>query len=158
MRITTHSAAETKHFAKKLAIKVLKEKPGKTAAVLAFSGDLGSGKTTFVQGFFKGLGIKSRAVSPTFIIFRRHRIPAPKSYKLQVSRYKFIYHMDAYRIKDTKALRHLGFKEILADPQNILLVEWAENIKKALPKKSLWIKFAHKKKENERTLISSARA
>ncbi len=157
MRKITHSATETKEFAEKLAKKILEKGTQKKAAVLALSGELGSGKTTFAQGFFEGLGIKSRATSPTFIIFRRHRIPVrgvrfSKNYKLKTTNYSNVVHMDAYRIKKDAELGALGLKEIMDNPQNILLVEWAENIKKVIPRDAIKIKFSHAKKENERAM------
>ena len=154
MRKSTKGAEETKKIAADIARKILRRGPGKkTAAVFGLRGGLGSGKTTFVQGFFKGLGIKSRAVSPTFIIFRRHRIPGVKSYKPGVVGYKFVYHMDAYRLKSGKDTGPLGLKKLFKNPENIFLIEWAENIKSVLPKKSAWIKFYHGKKEKERILL-----
>lgn len=157
MRKTTKNAEETKKIAGQIARKILKKGLGKTATVLALQGDLGSGKTTFVQGFFKGLGIKSRALSPTFIIFRRHRIPRPKGFSTTnrslPTTYSFVYHMDAYRLKDEKELGPLGLKKLFKESENIFLIEWAENIKKELPKKTIWIKFSHGKSEKERSII-----
>lgn len=158
MRKTTHSANETKDLAEKLAKKILKQKLGKKAIILALAGDLGSGKTTFVQGFFKGLGIKARALSPTFIILRRHKIPKraahfSTTHHLQPTNYSTIYHMDAYRLRSGKEAGPLGLKKLFRNSQNIFLIEWAENIKSILPKNTAWIKFFHGKKENERTII-----
>ncbi|MDP2598961.1 MAG: tRNA (adenosine(37)-N6)-threonylcarbamoyltransferase complex ATPase subunit type 1 TsaE [Candidatus Liptonbacteria bacterium] len=116
----------------------------KHALVFALTGELGAGKTTFIQGFLRGLGIRKRSASPTFVIFRRFMVHS--------SWFKHVYHLDAYRIKKARELAALEFKEILDDPRNIVLIEWAENIKKILPKKIYKIKFHHGKKENERTL------
>lgn len=109
------------------------------------TGDLGAGKTTFTQGFFHGLGLKKRAQSPTFIIMRRHA--------LKKSKFKNIFHIDAYRLKKPEHLEMLGFKELAEDPKNIILIEWAERAKKIIPKTALWLNFKHGKKENERTII-----
>ena len=49
--------------------------------------------------------------------------------------------------------KNLDFKKIIADPTNVVLIEWAEKIKRSLPKNTLWIKFEHGQKENERTII-----
>jgi len=114
------------------------------AAVLALHGDLGAGKTTFVGGFFKGLGLKKRAPSPTFVIMRRH--------KLRGGGFKDVFHVDAYRLKGAKALLVLGFDEVLDDPRNVVLVEWADRAKGILPEDALKLHFHHGKKENERTI------
>jgi tRNA threonylcarbamoyladenosine biosynthesis protein TsaE len=153
----SYSSDETKKLGEKIAQKIAKDKTRKCANgafVIALTGDLGSGKTTFVQGFLRGLGIKKRVTSPTFIIFRRFGINSGKNIRgaIREKNFKNVYHVDAYRLKKAKDLSVLGFKEILDDPRNIVLVEWAEKMKKILPRKALWIKFRHGKKENERKI------
>ncbi len=139
------SSEETKKFGKEFAKTILKSKPRRSGAtVFALSGELGAGKTTFVQGFFQGLGIKKRAISPTFIIMRRHAI--------KNKRFANVHHVDAYRIKRTGDLGPLGFEKIFQDQRNIILIEWAENIKKILPKGTMRLKFRHGSKEHERTI------
>jgi len=140
------SAVQTKKIAADLAKKILNAKRFTlNAKVVALTGDLGAGKTTFTQGFVKPLGIKNRMVSPTFLIFR--------NYKVKGLRYKDFYHMDLYRIHSPKELNPLNFKDILKDRHNIVLIEWAEKIKKILPKDAVWVWFEHGKKENERILL-----
>jgi len=137
------SSEETKKLGEKLARIVLRKPLGKTAKVFALTGELGSGKTTFVQGFFRGLGLK-RAASPTFIIMRRTALKNKK--------FKNVFHVDAYRIKKPKELNTLDFGDILKNPRNIVIIEWAEKIKGILPKGSVWLRFRHGKKENEREI------
>ena len=153
MKFSTASAAATRKLAAKLAREILKSRPHKKhARIIALVGDLGAGKTTFTQGFAKALGITHRMVSPTFLIFRSYEIAPKNNFKFQISNFKFLYHMDAYRIDDAKELKPLGFKEAIADPQNIFLIEWADKIKKALPKDTIWVELGHGRKETERTL------
>ncbi len=120
MKILTKSPSETK----KLGEKIAKNPP----AVLALKGNLGSGKTTFIQGFAKGLGVKEKVLSPTFLILKK--IPFKKNY--------FI-HIDCYRIKDPKEILALGFKEMIN--QNIIAIEWPEIIKNILPKNTVFLNF-----------------
>lgn len=152
----TFSSEETKQLGEKFAAALLAAKmDGKKssasrrakngATVVVLSGELGAGKTTFVQGFFRGAGIKKRAVSPTFVIMRRYRLAPGK-------KFAHILHIDAYRLKNAKQLAPLAFGAMLADPKNLLLIEWGEQIKSALPKNAPWLKFRHGKKENERTI------
>ena len=145
----SRSSAETKKFAEKLAKQIANRKAQSAhrthALVLALVGELGSGKTTFVQGFFKGLGIKKRALSPTFIIVRR--------FALRDSRFAHVYHVDAYRIKKPKELLKIGFKEILSDPKNIVLIEWADKIRKILPRRARWLSFSHGEAAHKRILL-----
>ena len=108
-------------------------------------GELGAGKTAFVQGFYNGLKIKKRVMSPTFILVRRSA--------LRHTRFSNAYHMDAYRIKNPRELSALGFKEMINDPKNIVLIEWADKIRRALPKGTHWLKFSHGEKKNERIIV-----
>jgi len=144
-KILLRSARETKMFAKRFAANILTHaNRRKGAVVIGLVGDLGAGKTTFVQGFGKAFGVKQRMVSPTFLIFR--------SYKLQVTSYKFarLYHVDLYRIHSPRELETLNFRHILRDPKNIVLIEWADRIKKTLPKGTIWVTLGHRRKEHER--------
>jgi tRNA threonylcarbamoyladenosine biosynthesis protein TsaE len=144
----TKSAAETKKIAALLAKEILKKSTSQNknngAFIIALSGDLGSGKTTFVQGFANGLQIKKNIISATFLII--------KNYRLKNKTFKKFYHLDCYRLKKIKELNILGFKEIITDPRNIVLIEWANKIKKWLPKNTYWIKFFYGQKENERII------
>jgi tRNA threonylcarbamoyladenosine biosynthesis protein TsaE len=143
------SSEETKAFGNKIAQGIsnfqfpISKKQG--ALVLALHGDLGAGKTTFTQGFFAGLGIKKRAISPTFVLFRRYAI----RHKLFAN----LYHFDAYRLKKAEDMAVLEFDKTLSDPQNIVLIEWPERVRKALPKNTIWLQFQHGRKENERKII-----
>lgn len=165
--IFTKNEKETKEFAEKFAKDIL-EKPyqGKTAFVLALEGVLGAGKTTFAQGFAKGLGIDENDVtSPTFIILKEYNLhkhavkcsnlpamstglPADRHGRQagrQVSNVKCsfnnFYHIDCYRLENEKDLEGVGLKEILKNPENLILIEWPEKIKKALPKKLSRVKI-----------------
>jgi tRNA threonylcarbamoyladenosine biosynthesis protein TsaE len=131
----SYSTRQTKKIAQKLAEKILRLRLGRGAIVIGLSGELGSGKTVFVQGFAKALGIKEKIHSPTFIIFRKHEIRNPK--------FENLFHFDAYRLKNAKEVLALGWKKIISEPQNIVLLEWPENTGKIFPKKHFWIKFSH---------------
>lgn len=132
----TKNPTETKILGKKLASFFLKKRQSRIAAwVFGLTGEMGSGKTTFLQGFVKGLGIKEKILSPTFIIMRKFKIKQKKH------KFSFFYHIDCYRIEKPKELLVLGFKKIIANCQNIIAIEWPEKIKKFLPKKTFWIKF-----------------
>jgi len=122
----TTSPAQTKKLGERLAKEVLKKKLEKTAFVIGLTGELGGGKTTFLQGFAKGLGIKEKILSPTFVIMKK---------------FNNFYHIDCYRIKKTKELLDLGFKGIIKNPKNIVVIEWADRVKKIMPKSALWIGF-----------------
>jgi len=141
----TASSKQTKKLAGLLAKKILSRRiKRKNALILTLQGELGAGKTTFIQGFLKGLGVRKKITSPTFVI--------TKSYKLKAKSYKIAYHIDCYRIRKPKELLSLGLREILGNPKNIILIEWAEKIQGVLPKNAIWIKFFHGSKENIRSI------
>ncbi|MDE2018764.1 MAG: tRNA (adenosine(37)-N6)-threonylcarbamoyltransferase complex ATPase subunit type 1 TsaE [Patescibacteria group bacterium] len=155
----TRSAEETQKLGEELARELaIRNRPLAIsgATVIALQGDLGAGKTTFTQGFLRGFGIKRRAVSPTFIIMRRYEISRRRRMENGERRtgphFKNLYHFDAYRLKKAENLEALEFKLILSNPENLILIEWPERIRKILPKGTIWLKFTHGKKENERRI------
>ena len=109
--------------------------------IFALTGELGVGKTIFVQGFAKGLGVKDKIISPTFVLIRQHKIPSTA---------KTLYHLDLYRLEDTVNSKELGLEEIWSDPNNIVLIEWAEKIKE-LPKNAIRISI---QKQGDNRLIT----
>tara|TARA_Y100000310_G_C20484954_1_gene716455 strand:+ start:487 stop:933 length:447 start_codon:yes stop_codon:yes gene_type:complete len=142
--IQSDSVQTTKRIARELATAILQGPQRKGAFVLALKGELGTGKTSFAQGLARGLGVKGNVLSPTFLIV--------KSYKL--SKKRMLYHIDSYRLKDAKELLALDWKEIIQDPNNIVVVEWADRIRSAIPKDALWISFIHAKDElNRRNIV-----
>lgn len=139
-KFLTKSPAQTKKLAERLAKSILQEEKRKKSFVIGLEGELGGGKTTFLQGFAKGLGIKERVLSPTFILMRRFSLKGGLNF----------YHLDCYRIAKPEEILDLGFRDIVLGSQNILAVEWADKIKKILPKNTLRIKIrvvSEKKRE-----------
>lgn len=134
--VITESLEETKKLAKKLAEELGDQR------FLALFGELGAGKTTFVQGLAKGLGAKERIISPTFIIVRNHKLDS-----------KTFYHIDLYRVQTENEKDELGLKEIFNDPNSIIAVEWAEKIKNILPKKRIELYFENLEGEKRKIRI-----
>jgi tRNA threonylcarbamoyladenosine biosynthesis protein TsaE len=116
--IITTSFEQTQKFGREFAQRL------RGGEVIALHGDLGSGKTTFVQGLAEGLGIKKRIISPTFIIMR--------SYDLEGKTIKNFYHVDLYRIESEKDIEGLGLLELMNDSENIVVIEWPEKIEHLL--------------------------
>ncbi|MDP2734576.1 MAG: tRNA (adenosine(37)-N6)-threonylcarbamoyltransferase complex ATPase subunit type 1 TsaE [bacterium] len=132
--IQSPSAGATRRIARELAGSILKEPLRKGALVLAFKGELGAGKTSFIKGLAKGLGVQGNVLSPTFLIL--------KSYPLAQGR--TFWHADCYRLSSPRELAGLGFKEIVKDPGAIVAVEWADKVSSLLPRDALWILLSHK--------------
>ena len=107
--------------------------------VIAFKGDLGSGKTCFTTGLAAGLEYFGEANSPTFAIVNEYlggRLP--------------VYHFDMYRIADDDELYSIGFYDYL-DEDAVLAIEWSENIEDSLPKDTVFVIFSNRK-DNSRTI------
>lgn len=149
MEILTENQNKTRKTGEALAQEILKEPKKRRAFVLALQGDLGGGKTTFLQGFAKGLGIKERILSPTFVLMKRFSIKNKKT------EFKNFYHLDCYRIKSQKDLSVLDFKKIISDPFNIVAIEWAERVKKALPSNTLVLKFEFINKTTRKIILKN---
>jgi tRNA threonylcarbamoyladenosine biosynthesis protein TsaE len=132
----TNSKEETKALAENFSKKL------KSGDFLAFYGNLGSGKTTFIQGLAKGLGVKKRIISPTFII-RRH-------YKLAKINF---YHIDLYRTEGRRGLLGLGIDEIIGDKNNIVALEWAEKMGDMLPKRRIDVHLEYLEDSKRRITI-----
>jgi len=113
---------------------VSKLKGGKQATVVGLQGELGSGKTTFVKGVAKALGVLETVTSPTFVI--------EKIYKLESQPFLHLVHVDAYRLDEGKELVALGFADVLRDGGNLVLVEWPEHVSDVLPAGAETIRFS----------------
>ncbi len=99
--------------------------PGRQASVVALSGELGAGKTAFVKAAAAALGVAEIVTSPTFVL--------EKVYKLPRGPFARLVHVDAYRLEKPEELRALGWRDLAADPGNIVFVEWAERVEPLLP-------------------------
>lgn len=110
------------------SLELLKSMP--KGGIIALTGDLGAGKTAFTKKFLKNAGVKKRVSSPTFTLL----VP----YKSGGQHY---YHMDLYRIKGYKEFESLGVQQLWQQPNTFFLIEWADKIKRFLPKNSVHINF-----------------
>ena len=99
-------------------------------AVIAYTGDLGAGKTAFTRGLARGLGIPDRVTSPTFTIVNEYeggRLP--------------LFHFDMYRLGSSDELFDIGWEDYLARG-GVCAVEWSENVLDALPEDTVWVRIA----------------
>ncbi len=117
---------------------------GSTAKLWALNGDLGTGKTTFTKGLAKQLGIVEPITSPTFVIQKAYNIPPQTARQgLAVDGIRQLVHIDAYRLESGTDMGVLDFNKTLADPNTLIVIEWPENIKSALPKDVLNMTFEY---------------
>ena len=126
MQERTDSGEQLKSLAQKYVHAL---SPRSRATIVALSGELGAGKTTFVQGVAATLGIRETVASPTFVI--------EKVYELGGQKWERLIHIDAYRLKSAHELEVLGWKEITADSANLILLEWPERVPELIPRDAL---------------------
>ncbi len=126
----------TQKIAKDFLTGILK-KQGKGATVVGVYGQLGAGKTAFTQAVAKLLGVKRKVNSPTFVII--------KKYPIKSKQHKFLFHIDAYRLKNAQEIIKLGWEEIISNPEHLVFIEWPEQVIKAMPKKHHRILISHSK-------------
>ena len=130
----SHSVDETQSFAESL---------GKTfvgGEALLLEGEMGAGKTHFVKGLAKGLGIDEVVTSPTFAL---HNVYAGRL---------TLNHFDFYRIDDSQEVVVLGLDEFFYDPNGVAAIEWSENVKDLLPKRCITVTI-DKLDDNTRRII-----
>ncbi len=118
--ITTESSQETQKVGQSFARFVVS--PQNRIRIICTYGQLGSGKTTFIQGFARGMGYAGRLLSPTFVIMRLYDI---KAFRLC--------HIDAYRLADRSSISALGLTEYLREEKTIVCIEWAQKLASDLP-------------------------
>lgn len=122
--VTAHSADETRGVARRLAAEL------PAGSTVALHGDLGVGKTTFVQGLAQGLGIQDSVTSPTFNIFTLHRGSG-----------RTLVHLDAYRLENARQVEDLMLEDFLVPPC-WFAVEWPERIAEWLPAETIHLRLS----------------
>lgn len=104
------------------------------ATIVALSGELGAGKTTFTQALARYFGIEETVTSPTFVIQKTYPMrDASRSNGAGDTGFKKMIHIDAYRLKSAHELEVLGWKEIASDAGNLIVIEWPERVAGLIP-------------------------
>lgn len=135
--IITISATQTQKLGQRLAQKFC------GGEVIALVGDLGTGKTVISRGIARGLGVKHRIISPTFVLMRIYRVRGHKKIRQLV-------HVDAYRIRHAEELIDIGLGDYLGQPDTVTIIEWADRAKKILPHEHITITLKLKKRQSSR--------
>ena len=149
MEFVSKSEQETQKLAQIFAKEIVKNPLNKKKAiVIGLEGELGAGKTVFVKGFAKGLGIKDKITSPTFVLMKVYNFKNKHS-----SEPRFLFHFDCYRLKDYHDMVLLGAREFLADPRNIILVEWSDRVQKILPVRYIQVHIDHIDKKTRKVTV-----
>lgn len=131
----SRSPQATRKLARRLAARL------QAGDFLALSGQLGGGKTCFVQGLAEGLGVQGRVSSPTFVLLHYHPGPVP------------LLHLDAYRVSSGQELRDLGLDDYM--DRCVVVLEWADRVPELVPEEALSLRFEYA--EQGRHIILSGR-
>ncbi len=134
--VISHSPEETQALGERLGARLL------AGSVVACIGELGAGKTCFVQGLARGLGVKSVATSPTFVLINRYRGRLP------------VYHLDAYRPETLTELLDIGVEELLHG-NGVTLIEWADKLLPLLPSHTITVTISGLGDEPRRIVIET---
>ena len=134
MEFVTHSREETQALGARLAEAL------DAGRVVAFTGDLGAGKTAFVSGMARALGVEERVTSPTFTIVNEYeggRLP--------------LFHFDMYRLDSADELFHIGWEDYLARG-GVCAVEWSENVAEAIEPDAVRVSILRGEGDNDRII------
>ena len=134
----TNSERETEEIGRRFAEKL----PGGT--VVAMYGDLGAGKTAFVRGMARGLGLSCRVSSPTFTIVNEYLGD------------RELIHFDMYRLGDSEELFDIGWEDYL-DRGGVCAVEWSENVSDALPQDTIYVEIRRETEQDSRVITITGR-
>jgi tRNA threonylcarbamoyladenosine biosynthesis protein TsaE len=121
-RVVTHAPEETQALGERLGLTL------GDGDVVGLIGDLGAGKTCFIQGLVRGLGVTARATSPTFVLINEYRGRLA------------VHHVDAYRLESVSEMLDLGLPELLAG-EGVTVVEWADKLLTLLPATAVLVRI-----------------
>ncbi|MFP4588533.1 MAG: tRNA (adenosine(37)-N6)-threonylcarbamoyltransferase complex ATPase subunit type 1 TsaE [Candidatus Acetothermia bacterium] len=113
--ITSRESDETIEIGRKLAPKLIPN------SILCLYGELGAGKTTFIKGLARGLGIEEAVTSPSYVLLREYGDGTT------------LYHLDLFRLERVEEFGEAGLEEYLVDPEGVVAIEWADRIEELLP-------------------------
>lgn len=135
--LTTKSPEETMELAQRIARQL------KKGSIVTLHGELGSGKTTFVQGMVKGLGLKDmRVQSPTFVLMNIYEAKVP------------FYHFDLYRLETPQEILQIGYDDFFYG-QGISVIEWADRLNNLYPAEYLKVELRHDVVHQREILVSA---
>ena len=125
------------------ALAVMTGKKIREGTVLCMEGDLGAGKTLFVQSLAATLGVESEVTSPTFNLMNIYEGICP------------ILHFDLYRLETEEELEDIGFFEYTEEPEGIVVIEWADKFPEALPEEYVAVRIERTERADERRITFS---
>lgn len=132
----TYILSELLYIAKDVLRHTITQKNLSHATVVCLHGDLGAGKTTLVTELAKLLNIQQSIQSPTFVILKNYLLEGNTHFK------NFI-HIDAYRLQSESELQRLNWSEYVHSPDNLICIEWSENVPRCIPTEHIDLYLTH---------------
>lgn len=129
-------------FAGNVLATIWMQGPKPTATLVALRGDLGAGKTTFVQALATRLGIRDSVQSPTYVLMKTYPLEGPLTTFGEKRRFNRLVHIDAYRLSSAEEFAALKPEQFLQDPKALVVVEWPERVGDALPTADITLNFS----------------
>ena len=112
------------------------------ALIVTLSGELGAGKTAFVQAIAKVFGVLDTVTSPTFVVEKVYELPTDTA-----RGFARLVHIDAYRLTGSKELEMLGWQELIAESSNLIFLEWPERVLELIPSDAIRTELKHLENE-----------
>jgi tRNA threonylcarbamoyladenosine biosynthesis protein TsaE len=137
---TVSSINELRSLAETFLMALSKKPKVDSATLIGLSGDLGTGKTAFTKSVAALLNIDDTVTSPTFVLEKRYSIPQNT---ILGTNFDKLIHVDAYRLHKGEEMRALDWEATLADPRNLILLEWPEQVADALPSDMISLSFEY---------------
>lgn len=151
--VTRVALYELPYFVRNILAVLMLAEPKATATIVALEGNLGAGKTTFVQTLAHELGIKDTVQSPTYVLMKNYPMEISSASENTNTKFTKLVHIDAYRLESPEEFAALKPEEFLNDPQALVVVEWPEKLGVRLPKPDMVLTFsADDMTQDERTI------
>ena len=140
--MTTVPLKELPEFARNVMATLAIDRANTKAVIIALKGELGSGKTTFVQTLARNFGITEPISSPTYVLMKKYKLPEGLNIWGAPRRFKTLIHIDAYRLENPKQFKQLKPEDFLNDPSCLVFIEWPERLAALLPTPDVTLHFS----------------
>lgn len=134
--------AELPYFVRNVLAVIGMEERKLAATVIALTGDLGAGKTTFTQQLARELGVPDIVQSPTYVLMKSYPLSFKNPYPGIEGRFERLVHIDAYRLETPEEFTTLRPEQFLSDPKTLVVVEWPEKLSGVLPAPDITVRFS----------------